>query len=89
MKKIRPKPYVHVRFKPHGQKARWYWAIKLRQGFYQRVTADGDQVIRECVREDGVTVQTEELLVGEPEIENVAVMNLHYGELEEGDPCSD
>ena len=83
MKCLRPKPYVHIRFKPAGKRARWYWAIKLGPQTFKRVLKDGDECIKEHVRADGVSVCTEELLVGVPDEERVAVMNLHYAKLEE------
>ena len=80
--------YVRVRFKPHGEKAKWYWAIKIKKGTYQRVTRDGNEILKERKRKsDGVLVQTKELLIGEPLEELPAYMSKHYGEImQEDDP---
>ncbi|MCP4203750.1 MAG: hypothetical protein GY769_17670 [bacterium] len=83
MKRIRPKPYVRVLFRGHNwARARWYWAIKRKPGLYLRVTDEGDENIKERAIRGGI-LQTQELLVGEPLEERPAVMNLHYGKLEE------
>lgn len=82
-KRIRPKPYVHILFKPAGKAPRWYWAIKLCGGHYQRCLKDGGLEVATVVRKDGTTVVRTELLIGESLKERRAVMNLHYAELEE------
>jgi hypothetical protein len=75
--------YVRIKFRPAGKKPRWYWAIKLAPGRYKRTRKDGDVCIAEKVRKDGVTVCTEELLIGEPIEERPARMNTKYAWLEE------
>jgi len=75
--------YVRILFKPAGAKrARWYWAIKLGPAAYKRCRPDGDTELASTIRDDGVEVTTEELLLGEAIKEEPAAMNLHYGWLE-------
>jgi len=74
--------YVHVKFKPIDCPARWYWARKIKDGFYKRLMKDGGEEISSKVVE-GVETVLEEILVGQPLAERPARMNLHYGELEE------
>jgi hypothetical protein len=80
---VATKAYVRIKYRGAGQRARWYWAIKLKPGMYKQVLPDGNQCIHEVVREDGVSVCREHLMIGEPIAERPARMNLRYAELEE------
>lgn len=82
MKCIRPKPYVKIKLKLPGGVMRWYWAIKIGPNSYRRVKKDGDTEMKSQFNPEGIEVITEEILLGEPTKEKIAVMNLHYGELE-------
>ena len=79
------KNYVRIKFQPAKGPARWIWAIDLGRQRYKRVLADGSQCVREVVRADGVSVCTEELIIGEPIVKKPARMNLKYAELETDD----
>lgn len=74
----RPEPatYVRIKFEPAGKAPRWYWARKIRPGWYLVVAKDGDPW------RETKTAEVKEYLCGEPLEEKPARMSLHYAELE-------
>ena len=87
---VRIGPFVHVRFRPSGRKAktRWYWAFECRpqkEGLdeipvYSVVDQYGDKPWYEV---KGGVVELTEVLVGYPIDERPAGLSLFYGEMEE------
>ena len=79
--------YVRVKFKPPKGRARWWWAVKVKDGVYNRLSKDGEPWTPtvEKTDEDGepVYVKTIDALIGTPLEERPAGMNVRYGELEE------
>lgn len=74
--------YVRIKFRPAGKKARWYWAIKLRDNLFVRCDKEGDEWSDGGKTSEGVEIDRKELLYGKPLEECPARMNLTYGWLE-------
>ena len=81
---MEPKSYLRIKFKEADGKARWYWALKVKDGIYLVVNKYGDELTG--VYKEGVLIEKKKYLWGEAEIERPARMSLHYGELEEANP---
>lgn len=61
------KRYVRIYFRDHNRKAKWYWAIKIKNKKYIRCKKDGDDFsyMRKC----GTEIEKLYIMFGEPEKE--------------------
>jgi len=71
------KRYVRIYFRDHNRKAKWYWAIKIKNKKYIRCKKDGGDFsyMRKC----GTEIEKLYIMFGEPEKEIPAWLSSHYG----------